>query len=526
MKNYFLSSLILASLSSMPTQCRLVSPHSIQSHCDQEGFELYENKCVPPAQVSWLSLDQTVTESDQTLILQAKLNRPALKEKYFTLSTENSSATSDDFILLTSQAYFAQGSQVSDPINVKIKNRLGYQSSRFIDIEIDDAHLILTINDSELPQTIKITSFTDGQIIDRSIAIGRPMNLAVSGTCSHEDEEIDVSLDRAFGSGIWAWDEDLQDNVIIPQRTTCVGGTFSISIPLRNHRSVFQNSYSGPEELIAEYTNASLGSDVVNLEMGLLTPSTSFNLASGEEPMDYDQVYDDDDHVIQLVYSDATDIVRRVVPDNFSPRSDNPRYTNQDGTVNYSAVDSLGRLVSAEYKFSLNGSCDGGEWLPMKGVDESPVFDLPIPKDGSTAMYSWQTRDPINGFVSNCLVDRFQYIQLQPTTYTSFILKQWGSNIPIPQGQSTVSSPSLEFYMDIPIESGSGFEVYKTMPDCIQHVSVIGSINGSVNGVPFGGIDLTPGTTHLYGRTALNPAYTQVFVRGDCVDLNYELTLP
>jgi hypothetical protein len=100
----------------------------IATQC-QSGLENVNGKCLSSVSMNWFSLDRTIAADNLTLALYAQLNRVPQSPITVALSSSDSSASEDDYELITKTATF-NGHQYSSPIYVKIKKRDGLSLPR------------------------------------------------------------------------------------------------------------------------------------------------------------------------------------------------------------------------------------------------------------------------------------------------------------------------------------------------------------------------------------------------------------
>lgn len=199
----------------------------------------------------------------------------------------------------------------------------------------------------------------------------------VSGSCSIEDSEILISLDKDFESVICGDNEceqtcdDQGCSFPLAQfKTTCSEGTFSRLLPLTElAEKNFIVGYRGPVEIKAEYTqNPSLFSkvNVIDLAGSSYYADPGIFYGPGANQPDSDLSVDGYD---SFPIAGPADVGLNLV---VSRSLYNPRNYNEEiGDYDLFGVDVAGKPLAGESKLSLNDSCDGGEWKSSLNVNEN-----------------------------------------------------------------------------------------------------------------------------------------------------------
>jgi hypothetical protein len=99
------------------------------------GYELLAGRCLPPTAASWFSVDKAIPSGAYTLTLYAQLNRTPAAPVSFNLSTTGSTASSNEYELVTQKITFS-GSNFSDPILIKIYPVSGSRVARNVSLRI------------------------------------------------------------------------------------------------------------------------------------------------------------------------------------------------------------------------------------------------------------------------------------------------------------------------------------------------------------------------------------------------------
>lgn len=221
---------------------------------------------------------------------------------------------------------------------------------------------------------------------------------------------IAIEMDKQYGSLYYTYVEGKQ--VVTVPSAVCKDSAFSVEIdPSSLRNSKYNRSYSG---IISVQAKGSVGeySSLINIKKSPQFPETYENALS--DHLFYsalinnlsDIVYSIDPHVKLINRGKDIDVDMSLNQSGtlgfYSKIIYNPRNGNSSGVIDFNKLDTTGKPLIGEYKFSLNSSCEGGSWLIIPSSEKRGELVVTLPKSGEDVKVSLVFRDS-SGKEGSCM---------------------------------------------------------------------------------------------------------------------------